>query len=402
MKTEIIKKNISKAARLIKSGKITAVPTETVYGLACSAMDAGAVARVYALKGRPPEKPLSLLVPGPEALEKYCMDIPKAAYTLAEKFWPGPLTIVLKSSGVVPDVVTAGGDTVGLRCPKHDLTLKLLAEISLPLAAPSANLSGQKPPATAGEVLEYFGGKIDGVIDGGRCEAGAESTIIDLSRSPYRILREGALSSDEIIRAVTGAMNIIGLTGGSGTGKTTALKVSESLGALAIDCDDVYHELLESNQDMVFEISSQFEGVVTDGVLRRKDLGQIVFRGREALERLNSVTHKYIRAEVDKRLSCYAMEGGKTAAVAAIALIESGRAEKCSTVVGITASPEVRLLRITERESLLREYARMRIDAQKTDEFFRENCDFIIENNGSIGEFRDKCGKLFEELMNNG
>ena len=402
MKTQIIKKNISKAARLIRSGKIVAVPTETVYGLACDGLNAEAVGRVYDLKGRPPDKPLSLLVPGKEAMGAFCRDVPAAAYSLADRFWPGPLTIVLKSSQAVPAIVTAGGGTVGLRCPSHSLTLELLAKTGLPLAAPSANPSGLKPPTDAREVSEYFGGKIEAVIDGGRCETGVESTVIDMSGAPYRILREGALEADEVFGAVADALNIIGLTGGSGTGKTTALKVSQDKGALAVDCDAIYHELLENSPDMLSEIDSRFAGVVKDGVLQRKELGQIVFRGNEALNDLNRITHKYVRAEVDTRLRAHAVAGGKTAVVDAIALIESGLAAKCKAVVGITASAEVRLLRITERESLLREYARMRIDAQKTDEFFRENCDFIIENNGGIGEFRDKCGKLFEELMSNG
>ena len=401
MKTVLIKKNISKAAEIIKAGKIASVPTETVYGLACNGLDADAVKRVYELKGRAYEKPLSLLISGPDMIERFCSEIPPAAYALAERFWPGPLTIVLKSSGTVPDIVTAGGDTVGLRCPRHNHTLELLKMTGLPLAAPSANPAGLKPPVSVKEVMEYFDGKIEAVIDGGTCETGVESTVIDLSRTPYRILREGALKEEAVIGALTDSLNIIGLTGGSGTGKTTALKIFESKGAFGVDCDAVYHELLENNRDMLNEIGAHFGGIVKDGILDRKALGQIVFRGEDELEKLNRITHKYTREEVDRILRNYALSGGRTVVLDAIALVESGRAEKCKTVIGITASAEVRLLRITERESLLREYAQMRIDAQKTDDFFRENCDYIIENNGGIGEFKDKCCKLFEELINN-
>ena len=189
MKTEIITADMDRAADIIRRGGLVAVPTETVYGLAGNGLDEKAVEEIYEVKGRPAVKPLSLMVPDSTAMEEYCDAVPQAAHALADKFWPGPLTIVLKSKSIVPDIVRAGGATVGLRCPDHPLTLELLRRAKKPLAAPSANPSGQPSPKTAEEVEKYFDGKIDAVIDGGKCGLGFESTIIDMSCAPYRILR---------------------------------------------------------------------------------------------------------------------------------------------------------------------------------------------------------------------
>ncbi len=136
MRTRHLTTEIGEAAAILRGGGLVAVPTETVYGLACSGLDEQAVERVYEVKGRPAVKPLSLMVPGAEAIDRLCRDVPEAAYRLAERFWPGPLTIVLKARPEIPAIVRAGGATVGLRCPDHPLTLALLRETGLPFAAP--------------------------------------------------------------------------------------------------------------------------------------------------------------------------------------------------------------------------------------------------------------------------
>ncbi|MBQ9732840.1 MAG: threonylcarbamoyl-AMP synthase [Clostridia bacterium] len=223
MKTEIITADTSRAAEIVKGGGLLAVPTETVYGLAANGLDGEAVKKIYEVKGRPDVKPLSLMVAGREAMDAYCEDVPAAAYALADAFWPGPLTIIMKSRGIVPEIVRAGGSTVGLRCPDHPLTLDVLRRSGLPLAAPSANPSGQPSPKTAQKVAEYFDGKIDAILDGGECGIGTESTIIDLSAPEGRILRKGALSEVEINAALTDSITLVGITGGTGCGKTTAL-----------------------------------------------------------------------------------------------------------------------------------------------------------------------------------
>ena len=199
MTTLLITDNdITPAAVIIKNGGLVGVPTETVYGLAANGLDASAVLKIYSVKGRPETKPISLLVTGMADVEIFCRDIPDAAYRLAESFWPGPLTMVLKKKDNVPDIVTAGGDTVGVRCPDHPKTLSLIGLAGVPLAAPSANLSGQPSPKSAADVLAVFDGKIEAVIDGGRCAVGIESTIIDLTTMPPKILRYGGLSIDAI------------------------------------------------------------------------------------------------------------------------------------------------------------------------------------------------------------
>ena len=199
MKTAVISSgDISYAAELIKDGRLVAVPTETVYGLSADGLNKSAVEEIYNVKGRPETKPISLLVSDMKSAEEFCIDIPAAAYTLAGKFWPGPLTMILKKSALVPDIVTAGGKTVGVRCPAHPLTLELIKKCGRPLATPSANLSGMPSPKNADGVLGYFRGKIPCVIDGGECTVGIESTIVDMTVTPPKILRQGGLSKDDI------------------------------------------------------------------------------------------------------------------------------------------------------------------------------------------------------------
>lgn len=206
MKTLLIdaKENHSlypKVAEILRNGGLVAVPTETVYGLAADGTNEKAVSEIYRVKGRPEVKPISLLVNGTDAFS-LCRDVPESAYKLAEAFWPGPLTIILKRTDKVADIVTAGGETVGLRCPRHEVTLKIIEACGLPLATPSANISGQKSPKSAQDVLDSFFGKIDAVVDGGICELGIESTIVDLSNDIPRILRQGALLSSDISEVI--------------------------------------------------------------------------------------------------------------------------------------------------------------------------------------------------------
>lgn len=186
------------AAELLRMGRLAAVPTETVYGLAADAAQESAVQAVYEAKGRPETKPLSVLVDGMDMAETVCQDIPADAYKLAEAFWPGPLTMILRGNGTLPPIVAAGGDTQGVRCPDHSDTLDVIRALGRPLACPSANLSGKPSPKSAGEVLGQLAGKIDAVLDGGPCGVGVESTILDLTAAPCRILRQGGLSRERL------------------------------------------------------------------------------------------------------------------------------------------------------------------------------------------------------------
>ena len=201
--TEILScKQCDQAAAMLAEGKLVAVPTETVYGLASNAMMEAAVQANYEAKGRPDTKPLNVLVDGMQMVESVCKDIPVAAYKLAETFWPGPLTMILWGKGTLPAIVPAGGETQGVRCPDHPDTLAVIKALGKPLACPSANLSGRPSPKSAGDVLCQLGGCIDAVLDGGPCSVGVESTILDLTVTPYRILRQGGLSKASIERVL--------------------------------------------------------------------------------------------------------------------------------------------------------------------------------------------------------
>ncbi len=193
---------IHEAAQLLRAGELVGMPTETVYGLAADALDAEAVRRIFAAKGRPADHPLIVHLPGVQHLARWATDIPGEALALARAFWPGPLTLILKRDPAVPDEVTGGQDTVGLRVPSHPVALALLQVFDSGIAAPSANRFGRISPTTAAHVQEELGDKVAMVLDGGPCEVGIESTIIDFSRDRPEILRPGAITSDDIARII--------------------------------------------------------------------------------------------------------------------------------------------------------------------------------------------------------
>ena len=190
--------DIEKAVALLRQGELVAFPTETVYGLGGDAANAGAVAKIFATKGRPADHPLIVHLPGDDHLDRWARDVPTAAYELAEAFWPGPLTLILKRRPEVIDAVTGGQDTVGLRVPGHPLALELLRAFGGGIAAPSANRFGRISPTTAQHVRDDLGSSVAMILDGGACAVGIESTIVDLSAGAPRVLRPGMLSALEL------------------------------------------------------------------------------------------------------------------------------------------------------------------------------------------------------------
>lgn len=186
--------DIAAAARQLRSGGVVAFPTETVYGLGADAMNPVAVKRIFAIKGRPAEHPLIVHLAAAEQMAHWASAIPQEAYILARRFWPGPLTLILKRAPQVPDVVTGGQDTIGLRVPAHPLALELLQAFGGGLAAPSANRFGRVSPTTAAHVRAELGNAVDGILDGGPCRVGLESTIISLVGERPVILRPGAVA----------------------------------------------------------------------------------------------------------------------------------------------------------------------------------------------------------------
>jgi L-threonylcarbamoyladenylate synthase len=187
---------IQEAIRLLQAGEVVAIPTETVYGLAANALDADMVSKIFEAKGRPAGNPLIVHVSTAEHARELVAEWTPNAQKLADAFWPGPLTLVLKKSKAVPDIVTAGGDTVAIRCPVHPIALSIIDAVGYPLAAPSANMSGYISPTTAAHVAKSLSGRIPLILDGGPCEGGIESTVVNLSGDEVEILRPGAITAD--------------------------------------------------------------------------------------------------------------------------------------------------------------------------------------------------------------
>lgn len=189
---------ITLAAQLIQQGELVAIPTETVYGLGANGLDENAVAKIFEAKGRPQDNPLILHLSCPEEMERYCHSIPEAAYALAKAFWPGPLTMVLPARENVPKRTTAGLSTVAVRCPDCEVTRSIIRTAGVPLAAPSANLSGKPSTTTAQHVLHDHDGRIPLIVDGGPCRVGVESTIVDLTEERPRLLRPGGITPEQL------------------------------------------------------------------------------------------------------------------------------------------------------------------------------------------------------------
>ena len=527
-----IEDQITAAADIIRHGGLLAIPTETVYGLGANALDGAAVRRIFEAKGRPQDNPLIIHVPGPQWLARYCVDVPPLAYELARRFWPGPLTMILKRNPVIPDETTAGLDTVGVRCPDHAVTLSVIREAGVPIAAPSANTSGRPSCTSAADVLEDMNGKIDGIVDGGPCTVGVESTILDLTCQPPRLLRPGGLPLEELenvlgrvavdravtaplkegekpkapgmkyrhyapkapVTVVTGAPDksakeilsrlgtgagvicfdeyahlfaghevhtlgpsgdkltqaqrvfdalrtfdgsdvteifaqcpdnrglglainnrlkkaagfhvidaddetvVIGITGGTGSGKTSALRAIESLGGYVLDCDAVYHQMLRTDRGLQAAITAEFGNVFApDGTLDRKRLGEVVFSSKSRLDRLNAIAFQFVKPEIERRLD---ERPSRLCAVDAITLVEAGLDELCDRSVAVTSPLELRVRRIMARDGIDERYARMRIGAQKSDDYYREHCDCELENAAETPEaFEQEAQTFFEKLI---
>ena len=527
-----IEDKIGAAAKILRDGGLVGIPTETVYGLGANALDGTAVKRIFEAKGRPQDNPLIIHVTGAQWLPRYCADVPPLAYVLARKFWPGPLTMILKRRPIIPDETTAGLDTVAVRCPNHPVTLAIIREAGIPIAAPSANLSGRPSCTTAQDVLEDMDGRISGVVDGGPCAVGVESTILDLTCDPPRLLRPGGLPLEDLERligkidvdkAVNGALAegekpkapgmkyrhsapkapvtvitgapeksaqeilrrvgptsgvicfeefadlfreqevhtlgpvgdklvqaqrvfdalrtfdtsdvteifaqcpdnrglglaignrlkkaagfhvveadservVLGLTGGTGAGKSSALRAIRSLGGEVIDCDALYHEMLETCAPLRDEIGVSFPGAFdAAGQLDRRKLGQEVFSHKDRLEQLNGIVARHLVPEVRRRL---AASESKIFAIDAINLLEGGLDQLCDRTIAVTAPLELRVRRIMARDNITEQYARLRISAQQPDEYYRGKCDCELNNAAdTAAAFEMEAREFFQRLI---
>ena len=507
------KESIAQAADILRRGGLLAIPTETVYGLGANGLDENAVLHIFEAKGRPQDNPLILHIPDASWLTRYCEDVPETAYRLAERFWPGPLTMILKKKPCVPLRTTGGLETVGMRCPDHAVTRAIIEKAGVPVAAPSANTSGRPSCTTAEHVREDMWGKIDGIVDGGPCEVGVESTIIDLTVTPPQLLRPGGLPLESLIdalgevtvdKAVTQKMNdgekprapgmkyrhyapkapvtvvtggakasaryllthageksgiicfdeftrlfdghivhplgasddkraqaqhvfdalrtfdetnvgeiwaqcpdskglglaignrlkkaagfhvedaddgkiVIGITGGTGAGKTSLLRALQKQDACVLDCDRIYHEMLGSDESLRAVLRKAFGSAIfrADGSVDVHAIGLIVFYDKEKLSELDAIVRAHVPRECARRM---AASDKRLIGLDAIKLIECGLGAICDATVAVTAPEEVRVKRIMARDSITEDYARSRVAAQQRAEYFRTRCDYEFVN----------------------
>ena len=524
------KNAIEEAAAILRRGGLLGIPTETVYGLGADGLNEDAVRRIFLAKGRPQDNPLILHVPDAGWLERCCTDIPSAAYALAERFWPGPLTMILPRRDCVPLRTTGGLDTVGVRCPDHPVTRAIIAAADTPVAAPSGNTSGRPSPTCARHMMEDMMGKIDGIVDGGDCAVGVESTILDLTVQPPRLLRPGGLPLEELeavlgevavdkavrqrlgdgekakapgmkyrhyapraaVTVVTGTPRrsaayirehlpagagvicfdeyaplfaghivhrlgsqedklaqarhvfdalrtfddtdvtaifaqcpdesglglavgnrlkkaagfhtvdvsplVIGFTGPTGAGKTSALWALERLGGLVLDCDAVYHDLLRTDSTLRDAITGAFGQVFApDGTLDRQRLGTVVFSDPAALDTLNRIIYARLPRELLRRMD---ESSAPVVGIDAINLVESGLSRLCRRTVAVLAPSEQRVRRIMARDGIPEEYARLRVQAQKDDEFYRTHCtDTLFNDCADAAAFEDAAYAALHRIL---
>jgi L-threonylcarbamoyladenylate synthase len=527
METLLLKDNqedIKTASQIIKRGGIVAVPTETVYGLAANALEGKAVAKIFKAKGRPMDNPLIVHISSIDMIERFSLykEFTPKARLLAEKFWPGPLTIILPKGKSIPNEVSAGLDTVAVRFPSHPTAQKLIATADTPLAAPSANLSGKPSPTKAQHCINDLTGKADAIIDGGECAVGVESTVITLATNPPRLLRPGGITAEQLkevlgdieidsavinkleegrkasspgmkykhyapkaqvylvqgksfcdfvnrisdentavicfdedkinikertftigcakdyntqahkifdvlreidkdnsitkvfapcpetkgvslavynrmiraaaFRIINADAYVIGLTGPTGSGKSLACKTFEAFGYHIVDTDLLARKVLEKGSPALDEIKSVFgDDVVNDeGELNRKLLAKRAFNDKESTEKLNRITHPLIYEKALLEIQEYSQKGFDKFILDAPVLFESNGERFCNKTLSIIAPVATRTDRIIKRDSLTKEEVLTRINAQQPDEFYINQSDFYITNNGSENDLAEK------------
>ena len=391
------------AAEVLRKGGLVVFPTETVYGIGCNAMDPKAVKRLYEAKNRPAEKPLLLHLHSMEQAEKLSV-LNDRARRLLRTFTPGPLSVVLPKRPCVPYEVTSGGETVGLRFPSHPLFLALAREAGVPIAATSANFSGSvsaKDGKTAAEALSEVA---DVVLDGGRSEYAMESTVISLAGEEPRLLRQGAIPWERVQWVLDDHRpRLIGLTGRSGAGKSTAGNCARDMGIPVLDCDVLYRQMTSTPTDCLLAIGATFgEEAIRGGTLNRPFLRSVVFSDREAMDKLNGITAQYMEKELFRLLREEPLRDASMVLLDAPTLFESGLNLLCDRILCVTASEEVSVERICRRDGIDKSAARARLAQQHDDNFFAARCDVVLRNDKTPEAFRADVREALECLRRGG
>ena len=507
--------DIKKAAEILRSGGLVAIPTETVYGLAANALDGKAAASIFTAKGRPQDNPLIVHVSSFEEIPPLVKELDPRLEALAEKFWPGPLTVITPKSDRIPDEVSGGLPTVGIRMPSHPTARAIIRESGVPLAAPSANASGRPSPTSAEHVFADMDGRIDAVIDGGRSEVGVESTIVTLATEPPMLLRPGGITPEQLeevlgeisishavfeqleegervqspgmkykhyspaaqvtiikgtfeqfrkfleaqkdeVCAVCfdgegkhfaksveyGAENdslsqargffdalrevdalgckrafvrcpqssgiglavynrllrsaafreidlditipVIGLTGQTGAGKSTAAALFAEKGLYIADTDVLARRAVE-NREVLSLLCREFgDDIIKNGEFDRRELARRAFAQPDGSERLSLITHPEITRLTVEEIHKAQSLGKKAVVIDAALLFESCLESLCDLKISVVADEETRLDRIMKRDSISREDALLRMKAQKDEQYYIEKSDVVIPNNGTF------------------
>lgn len=518
---------IDEAARLLQNGELVAIPTETVYGLAADALNGPAVASIFAAKGRPMDNPLIVHIADERDWAPLVKSIPAAAQKLADAYWPGPLTMILPAADCIPPEVRGGLTTVAVRFPSHPVAQAVILKSGCPLAAPSANRSGAPSPTNAQRVMEDMQGRIAAVLDGGSCDVGVESTVVDLCHTPPRLLRPGGITPEmleavvgpvEIDSAVTHALKagavaaspgmkykhyapkaqvhlvkgtadayvhfvnshqgpgvaalcfdedvhrlqvpavtygrreepleqaqqvfdalrqldeqgaetvyaacprpqgvglavynrmiraaafrivntiqVVGLTGPTGSGKSTVAAAWQQLGVPIIDCDRLARKVTEPGSSCLPALAERFTAAILreDGSLDRAELARRAFSTPGGTALLNSITHPAIMALLKQELEDAADAGYPVAVIDAPLLFEAGLESLCHHVVAVVAPAQTRMERIMSRDGIDREAAQRRMAVQHPDTYYCRQNVCVLHNDRDTASLAEEATALW-------